>query len=296
MSSQMGLIISNLSKSYQKGSPLFQDLNLEMAPGLFGLLGPNGVGKTTLLEILSHNLSADKITVSLDGDEKIFKQSYRWKKNIGYLPQYFEFVANLTAIELLQEHIILLGLRWKDYREHALQLLERVNLIEHAKRPASTYSRGMKRRLGIVLSLVHRPRLILFDEPTAGLDPLERDAFRRLLEEYAQDRCILFSTHIVGDIARSCEQIAVMKSGRIIHQGDPTSLLDQVRNKTWALDFPTPSDIPSDIQDMIVGIEKNETSVSVYLIDDAMPVEGAVNRPARLEDAYFRLLREYESV
>ena len=208
--------IKNLSKNYGKKQALKQ-INLEIEQGMFGLLGPNGAGKTTLMKILT------TLTRKTSGDIKLcgipVERCREIRQMIGYLPQDFSLYGNMSVYEALDYLAVLSGMSKKERAMKVPQMLEKVNLKEQHKTRVKTMSGGMKRRLGIAQAIIHDPQIIVVDEPTAGLDPEERVRFRNLLCEIARDRIVILSTHIVGDIEATCENIAVLNQGEILFRG-----------------------------------------------------------------------------
>ncbi|MEM6337312.1 MAG: ABC transporter ATP-binding protein, partial [Bacteroidota bacterium] len=193
-------------------------LDLEIGQGMFGLLGPNGAGKTTLMRILAGLLEPTEGQILFDGKDVTGKPEQVWP-HLGYLPQYFGFYPNLTGEKMLRHMLQLKGVSAPGGLKHlCAELLDRVNLTDAAKRKVKGYSGGMRQRLGIAQALAGNPKLVIVDEPTAGLDPEERVRFYRLLAELAEDRTVLLSTHIVEDVAMLCPRFAVIRKGQLLAQ------------------------------------------------------------------------------
>jgi len=215
------LTIRNLVKVYP-GVTALQGISLDVPPGMFGLLGPNGAGKSTLMKILAGLLEATSGQVTLDGEDVLAKPE-RIRQRLGYLPQEFGFYPHLTGEKMLSYLLKLKGVEAPGgLKKLVAELLDRVNLSAAAKRKVKTYSGGMRQRLGIAQAIAGDPRLIIVDEPTAGLDPEERLRFYRILAELAADRIVLLSTHIVEDVAVRCPRFAVIHKGRLVAQTSPT--------------------------------------------------------------------------
>ncbi len=215
------LKISRLVKVYPGPVAALQGVDLEVPVGMFGLLGPNGAGKSTLMKIVAGLLEATSGAVTLDGEDTLGRPERLWPR-LGYLPQDFGFYPHLSGADMLDFLLRLKGVEAPQGRRQLVaELLERVNLTFASKRKVSTYSGGMRQRLGIAQALAGNPRLIIVDEPTAGLDPEERLRFYRLLAELAQDRIVLLSTHIVEDVATLCPRFAMIRAGRVVANTTP---------------------------------------------------------------------------
>ena len=212
----MELTIQHLSKQYRGGVQALDDVNLNIGNGLFGLLGPNGAGKTTLMKTLATLLDPDSGEAIFNG-LSIFKQQQEFRKSLGYLPQEFGFHPQVKAATLLNHIALMKGMSSSKQRKLAVyQMLEKVNLLDKAQQKLGSFSGGMKQRFGLAITLISDPKLIIVDEPTTGLDPMERHRFYNLLSQLAQDRIIIISTHIVEDINRLCQNFAILRKGEII--------------------------------------------------------------------------------
>ncbi|MDQ2907118.1 MAG: ABC transporter ATP-binding protein, partial [Chloroflexota bacterium] len=223
----MNIEIAHLSKIYRGDVRALNDLNLVIPPGMFGLLGPNGAGKTTLMRILAGILHPTGGTVQVGQYAAASEQGrIAIKQVLGYLPQELGMYPDLSAYEFLDYVGLLKGLKERRPRQQRVeQVLETVALSSVARRKIKTFSGGMKRRLGIAQAIINNPHLLIVDEPTAGLDPEERIRFRNLLSDLGGNRTVLLSTHIVEDIAQTCQNIAVMKSGQVVFQGTVAQML-----------------------------------------------------------------------
>jgi len=231
------ITISHLSKIYRRGVKAIDDISLEIGTGMFGLVGPNGAGKTTFMRIIAGLLKPTTGEISVFGHNlRSYAGKQAAKAQLGYLPQDLGLYPNLNAYEFLDYMAILKGITGgADRRRQIDTLLEQVRLTDAAKRPLKTYSGGMKRRVGIAQALLGDPRLIIVDEPTAGLDPEERIRFRNLLADAAAGRTIILSTHIVEDISQSCSDLAAMRGGKVIYRGSPQDLIAQARGSAWTI-------------------------------------------------------------
>ena len=281
--------IQNLSKRYGSKEAL-NKINLHINQGMFGLLGPNGAGKTTLMKVLT------TLTSKSEGEVKIcgipVENARQVRGLIGYLPQDFSMYGNMTAQEALDYLAVLSGLSRAERKKKVPQMLEKVNLGAQRKTRVKAMSGGMRRRLGIAQAIIHDPKVIVVDEPTAGLDPEERVRFRNLLCEIARERLVILSTHIVGDIEAACEDIAVLNQGRIVYQGKVVNLLEQVAGKVYAAEVSS-MELPS-LQEkyMVTGILNTGSTASIKIVADSSPFAGARPIQADVEDAYLYLMHE----
>jgi len=287
----MKIEIRRLNKVYHGGINALTDVNLTITSGMFGLLGPNGAGKTTLMRILAgilRSTSGDLYIGEFDGNTEKGRTSV--KKMQGYLPQELGVYPDLTAREFLDYVGILKGMDNRKVRQSRVnELLDIVSLTNVANRKLKTFSGGMKRRVGIAQALLNDPKLLIVDEPTAGLDPEERIHFRNLLSELAGDRTVLLSTHIVEDIAQTCCNLAILKNGQIIFQGSTADLAQAARGKVWIVttDGTKPQGDFTIVSTMHMG-----TSVKYRLVGDLQSANGAISTEPSLEDSYVILMRE----
>lgn len=288
------LTISTLSKTYPSGLKALDGLSLDIGSGMFGLLGPNGAGKSTLMRILATLQQPDAgASLHFEGID-LLKSPTEVRKILGYLPQEFGVYPGLTAEGLLDYLAQLKGIRQRADRTRRVgEVLEMTKLYEHRKKQVSRFSGGMKQRFGIAQLLLNNPRLIIVDEPTAGLDPAERNRFLHLLRELSASRTILFSTHIVEDVRDLCTDMAILHGGRVrLHEG-PERAVAHMEGRIWTLSF-----LPSDLeaykalyQPLSVHYHADQwLSMRVYAPEK--PAEGFVPAPPQLEDVYFRVLAE----
>jgi ABC-2 type transport system ATP-binding protein len=229
----MELTISGLSKTYPNGVKALDNISLHISRGMFGLLGPNGAGKSTLMRTIATLQDADSGTVTL-GDIDVLNQKQRVREVLGYLPQEFGVYPKVSAFEMLDHIAVLKGIINKKERHSLVNaLLERVNLFQHRKKSLSGFSGGMKQRFGIAQSLIGNPQLIIVDEPTAGLDPGERNRFYNLLSEIGENVIVILSTHIVQDVRELCAHMAIIDKGKLLLSGNPDHALEQLRGRIW---------------------------------------------------------------
>ena len=283
--------ITDLSKNFGSKQAL-KNISLDIDQGMFGLLGPNGAGKTTLMKIISTLLKKSSGEVIVCGIP--VEKSSEIRGLIGYLPQDFSMYGNMNAYEALDYLATLSGMKKSERKTKVPELLEKVNLLEQRKTKVKAMSGGMKRRLGIAQSMIHDPKVIIVDEPTAGLDPEERVRFRNLLCEIAKDRIVLLSTHIVGDIEATCEEIAVLNQGEIVFRGTVRELLKLVENKVYTLEISTSELDMMKERYMVTGILTSGSLTKVKLIADEKPLESATLCSADVEDAYMYLMKQQE--
>lgn len=227
------LIINSLTKTYSNGVKALDNVSLEIENGMFGLLGPNGAGKSSLMRTLATLQEADSGTATLN-DIDILNQPKELRKNLGYLPQEFGVYPRITAEQLLNHMAVLKGItNSRERKELVKYLLDKVNLYDKRNKNVKGFSGGMKQRVGIAQALIGNPNLIIVDEPTAGLDPGERNRFYNLLSEVGKDVIVILSTHIVDDIRELCTKMAIMNEGQIVFQGNPQNAIDELNGKVY---------------------------------------------------------------
>jgi ABC-type multidrug transport system ATPase subunit len=227
------LIIQNLSKTYPNGVKALDNVSIEIENGMFGLLGPNGAGKSSLMRTLATLQEADAGSASLN-EIDIFKQPHELRKVLGYFPQEFGVYPKITAERLLDHIAILKGITKSSERKELVSyLLEKVNLYDQRKKSVKGFSGGMKQRVGIAQALIGNPKLIIVDEPTAGLDPGERNRFYNLLADVGKEVIVILSTHIVDDVRELCTKMAIMNSGQLVFHGAPQTAIDELEGKVY---------------------------------------------------------------
>lgn len=229
----MELRIENLSKQYPNGAKALQDVSLTIPLGMFGLLGPNGAGKSTLMRTVATLQEPDSGRVSL-GQLDVLKQKDEVRKLLGYLPQEFGLYPKVTTEALLTHFAALKGIgNPKERRDVVHALMQQTNLFEHRNKPLGSFSGGMKQRFGIAQALLGNPKLIIVDEPTAGLDPEERARFHNLLSAIGENIIVILSTHIVSDVSVLCRKMAIIHQGRVMVTGDPLTLVRELDGMVW---------------------------------------------------------------
>lgn len=275
--------IKNVSKLYGKKKAI-NDISLKIEKGMFGLLGRNGAGKTTLMKILT------TITDFNSGDIKIcgldIKKSANIRNITGYLPQNFMIYQNLTVYEAMDYLGAMSEISPKERKTIIPVLLKKVNLEYQAKKKVKQLSGGMKQRLGIAQAIMNNPKVLIIDEPTAGLDPEERIRFRNLLCEIANERIVILSTHIVGDIEATCEQIGILDEGILLYHGSIDTFIEKVAGKVYSIDIKN-SEVASMKKEYIVTqVVKKGNATNLRLITDKKISKGAIAIEPNVEDAY----------
>ncbi len=285
----MDLRLEGVSKTYPNGVRALADVTLTIPQGMFGLLGPNGAGKSTLMRSLATLQEVDAGTMRF-GDIDIRADKPRLREVLGYLPQDFGVYPKVTAWDMLDHLAQLKGLSRRAERHEAVAaLLHRTNLWEHARRRLGGFSGGMKQRFGIAQALLGNPRLLIVDEPTAGLDPAERFRFHNLLAEISEDVVVLLSTHIVSDVADLCQNMAVMGQGRVVLTGDPLRLLETLRGRTFKK-FVSAAELEA-VQGthQVIAVRRVAGQRLVHVYAEARP-PGFEEVEPDLEDVYFHAL------
>ena len=287
------LEIRNLVKVYPGPVAALQGVSLEASRGMLGLLGPNGAGKTTLMRIVAGLLEPTSGAVFLDGED-ITADPRRVRRQLGYLPQHFGFYPHLSGAAMLRFLLVLKGVQApRGLKRLASELLERVNLRDAAKRKMGTWSGGMRQRLGIAQALAGDPRIVVVDEPTAGLDPEERLRFYRLLAEVAEDRLVLLSTHIVEDISVLCPRVAVLTGGRMVADTTPGEARARLEGAIFegAVEKDRMADLTDRFEVTQAVLIEGRNRVRVYVPNGAPP-DGFEPVAPSLEDAYLLLARD----
>ncbi|WBW99724.1 ABC transporter ATP-binding protein [Oceanirhabdus sp. W0125-5] len=286
----MEIKISNLCKNYGAKNAL-KDINLKFEKGMYGLLGPNGAGKTTLMRILTTLIPKTSGEVTIG--ELNIKNKKRIREIIGYLPQDFSMYGNMSIYEAMDYLAILSGIKNKKQRRLKIdELLEKVNLTPHKKVKVRALSGGMKRRLGIAQALINNPKVLIVDEPTAGLDPEERIRFRNLLRDFSEDRVVILSTHIVEDVEFTCENLAILKEGKVRFNGKVSELLKKAEDKVWSFNINREKldDIRKEYE--ILSTVSEGDTVRVRVLSESKPYETAEKMVPNIEDAYMRVMKE----
>ena len=285
------LTINNLSKTYANGVQALKDVSLNIPTGMFGLLGPNGAGKSTLMRTIATLQEPDTGTITF-GNLDVLKQQDEVRKILGYLPQEFGLYPTAPAEGLLDHLAVLKGLTNRaERREVVASLLQRTNLYEHRKKKLSGFSGGMKQRFGIAQALLGNPKLIIVDEPTAGLDPTERNRFYNLLSELGENRVVILSTHIVEDVKELCSNMAIINQGQVLLQGNPIKSIEALRGKIFSkmVDKNQLADYRKDYA--VIAEKRLQGQPLIHIYRDEDPGDGFVPVVADLNDVYFARIR-----
>jgi len=284
------LSISNLSKTYGNGVRALDRVDLEIGPGMFGLLGPNGAGKSTLMRTIAALQEPDEGRILFEGVD-IVRHPQAVRESLGYLPQEFGVYPKVSALDLLDHIALLKGIHDRhDRREQVTALLQQTNLYQVRQKAVSSFSGGMKRRFGIAQALLGQPRLIIVDEPTAGLDPEERRRFHSLLSEIGANRVVMLSTHIVEDVHDLCPRTAILVEGRVRLQGEPAALISALEGKVW-----TKTVAAADVDRLarahrLLSRRLVAGRPQLRLLAEAQPERGFEPVEPDLEDVYFSVL------
>lgn len=280
----MLLELNGLSKKYAKNTYGLKDFSLRMENGVLGLLGPNGAGKSTLLKMIATISCPTDGTIVLNKNNVLSDPNYM-RKQLGFLPQYFGVYPNLNAYEFLSYIAAMKGIGGKDLKARITHLLTQVNLLSEAHKPIGNYSGGMKQRIGIAQALLNNPKVLIFDEPTVGLDPVERIHFRNLISELSQHCIIILSSHIVSDIDTIADQVAIMKKGSLLARDSQENLIKQVESKVFQTTIQTEELEAFKREHIIVDLKRNHTDVTIRFISDTQRPYFKAQK-ATLEDAY----------
>lgn len=283
----MELRINNISKTYGNGLKALDNVNLTIGKGMFGLLGPNGAGKSSLMRTIAGLQAPDTGEIFL-GDLDALTQKEELRKILGYLPQDFGFYPKVNAVELLNHFAILKGISNKSERKEIVDgLLHQTNLFEARKRNVSEYSGGMRQRFGIAQALLGNPKLIIVDEPTAGLDPMERNRFHNLLSEIGENTIVILSTHIVDDVKNLCNRVVVQNQGQIILDGTPKGVIDDFQGKIWKK-LIEKSEVESAKEEyQVISTHISEGKVEIRVFAENQPDADFIPVESNLEDVYF---------
>jgi len=284
---QHQLKISQLSKTYANGTKALQQVDLHISTGMFGLLGPNGAGKSTLMRILATLQEADSGAAYFN-DINILKDKHALRSQLGYLPQEFGLYPKVSAENLLNHLAILKGILHKKTRQQLVaSLLQKTNLYEVRKKKVGGFSGGMKQRFGIAQALITNPNLIIVDEPTAGLDPAERNRFYNLLAELGEQAIVILSTHIVEDVKELCTDMAVLNKGQILLKASPTEAMQLLEGKIWEKHVTKAEVAELKNQFQVISEKMFAGKPLVHVYSDAQPTTGFRLVEPDLEDVYF---------
>jgi ABC-2 type transport system ATP-binding protein len=284
------LVIENLSKTYANGVKALRGVSLTIPTGMFGLLGPNGAGKSTLMRTIATLQDPDTGSIRL-GDIDVLRDKEAVRRVLGYLPQDFGVYPNVDAVTMLSHFAALKGIADAKQRKQTVEaLLSRVNLWDARKNKLGGYSGGMRQRFGIAQALLGNPRLIIVDEPTAGLDPEERNRFLNLLSEIGEQVVIILSTHIVEDVADLCTNMAIIANGELLHHGQPLAAIESVRGKTWKKVIAREQLENYQHAHQVISNRLFAGRTLIHVLADSRPNESFDPVDPGLEDVYFTTL------
>ncbi|WP_299161481.1 ABC transporter ATP-binding protein [uncultured Tenacibaculum sp.] len=293
----MKLVIENLTKTYKNGVKAIDGLNLEIGTGMFGLLGPNGAGKSSLMRTISTLQSPDSGTITF-GDINVLENKMELRKVLGYLPQSFGVYPKMSAEDLLDYFATLKGIASKTDRQKLVkEVLEITNLYEVRKKYVAGYSGGMKQRFGIAQLLLNNPKLIIVDEPTAGLDPAERHRFLNVLREVGTNCTVIFSTHIVEDVKELCKEMAILNGGRILKHTTPMEATEEIEGKIWTKIIDRDELEQTEATYNVLSSNYNQdNTLNVRVFSEVKPTEDFKQGKPQLDDVYFIALKDDQPV
>jgi ABC-type multidrug transport system ATPase subunit len=287
----MKLKISHLSKTYPNGVQALKDIDLTIGKGLFGLLGQNGAGKSTLMRTLATLQDPDKGDIRL-GDIDFLEAPEKARRTLGYLPQQFGVYNTVTGEEMLDYIADIKGIVGKKQRkELVMALLNKVNLYGVRKKKLITYSGGMKQRFGIAQALIGNPKLLIVDEPTAGLDPDERNRFYNLLSELGEDAIVILSTHIVEDVTTLCRDMAIIGRGQVLAKGSPTKMIESIKGEIWKKEIGRGELTAHEDRFDVISSKIQQGKISVTVFNHSLPDPSFEAKAPDLEDAYFAVIK-----
>jgi ABC-type multidrug transport system ATPase subunit len=291
----MQLAIRNLSKTYPNGTQALKHISLDIPPGMFGLLGPNGAGKSTLMRIIATLQDADEGSIQL-GDIDVLRAKSDVRKTLGYLPQSFGFYPNARAQRLLEHFAVLKGVAEPGVRRDLVEaLLQQTNLWDVRKQKLGTFSGGMRQRFGVAVALLGSPRLIIVDEPTAGLDPAERIRFLNLLSEIGEQSIVILSTHIVEDVEELCTRMAIIDRGEILLEAEPARAIEALRGRIWRRTV-SRAELPAlEREQPVISTKLLAGRTIVHVFATASPGSGFEPVEPDVKDLYFSAMARLQS-
>ncbi len=285
------LEIRNLSKTYPNGVEALKDVSLTIPTGMYGLLGPNGAGKSTLMRTIATLQQPDSGSIQLD-DLDVLKAPAELRRQLGYLPQDFGVYPRISALDMLDHMAVLKGFSSKkERRELVGTLLHQTNLYDVRKKALAGFSGGMRQRFGIAQALIGDPKLIIVDEPTAGLDPEERNRFLNLLSDIGANKVVILSTHIVDDVTNLCPRTAIIARGRIIREGRPGDLINELRGSMWSKTVERPQVEEYSQRHNVISTKLNAGRSILHVLAESNPGDGFEPMDPDLEDVYFATLQ-----
>lgn len=288
----MNLSIENLSKTYPNGVQALKNVTLNIPVGMFGLLGPNGAGKSSLMRTIATLQEPDSGSIRL-GDLDVLIQKEEVRRILGYLPQEFGVYPKVSAEDLLDHIAVLKGItKSKERKQLVKALLQKTNLWQHRKKNLGGYSGGMKQRFGIAQALISDPKLIIVDEPTAGLDPAERNRFLNLLSEIGENTVVILSTHIVEDVKELCTNMAIINQGEVLHTGNPVEAVNAVQGKIWSKTIEKEELEAYQTKYNVISERLIAGKPEIHVFSETKPDSSFEPKVADLEDVYFAKIKE----
>ena len=286
------LSIQNLSKTYENGTKAIDQLSLEITNGMFGLLGPNGAGKSTLMRTIAALQEPTSGIIEFNGIN-ILENPMFIRQNLGYLPQEFGVYPKISAYRLLDHLAVLKGIvNKKERHDQILYLLQQTNLLQHKDKAVHSFSGGMRQRFGIAQALLGNPKIIIVDEPTAGLDPEERNRFNNLLSEIGESIIVVLSTHIVEDVRDLCPKMAIISNGKLILEGKPNEAIDSLKDKIWMKSIEKAELKDHQLNFNIISSNLNSGKINIHVFSDERPDSGFELISPNLSDVYFSVLAQ----
>ena len=293
----MKLVIKNLTKTYKNGVKAIDNLSIEIGIGMFGLLGPNGAGKSSLMRTIATLQSPDSGSITF-GDIKVLEDNMSLRKVLGYLPQSFGVYPKMSAEELLDYFATLKGISNKLERKAIVkEVLEITNLYEVRAKNVAGYSGGMKQRFGIAQLLLNNPKLIIVDEPTAGLDPAERQRFLNVLREVGSNCTVIFSTHIVEDVKELCNEMAILNGGKILKHSTPQEATKELENTIWTKVIEKDDlELNMKLYNVLSRNFNPDNTLNIRVYSETKPADDFLSSPPQLDDVYFIALKQEEPI
>lgn len=286
------LSIKNLNKTYENGTQAIDNLSLEITNGMFGLLGPNGAGKSTLMRTIAALQEPTSGIIEFNGTNILANPMFI-RENLGYLPQEFGVYPKISAYRLLDHLAILKGIvNKKERQDQILYLLQQTNLLQHKDKAVHSFSGGMRQRFGIAQALLGNPKIIIVDEPTAGLDPEERNRFNNLLSEIGESIIVVLSTHIVEDVRDLCTKMAIISNGKLILEGNPNEAIDSLKDKIWKKAVQKTELKEHQSKFNIISSNLNSGKINIHVFSHQRPDSGFGLISPDLSDVYFSVLAQ----
>ncbi len=290
------LIINNLTKTYGNGVQALKSVNLTIGEGMFGLLGPNGAGKSTLMRTIATLQEADSGSVTFDGID-VTKDQTAIRKRLGFLPQDFDFYPNISAYDMLSHLARLKGVsNLRERKKIVYHYLNEVNLFDSRKKHLGSFSGGMKQRFGIAQALLGEPDLLIVDEPTAGLDPKERNHFYNILSELGENRIIILSTHIVDDVSELCSEFAIIHRGEVVLEANPIEAINTIKGQLWKKLVNKDEIERYQSKFKVISTRLNSGKVQITVESPELPDDGFSAKDPDLSDVYFSTIPAEEII